>query len=349
MLNIIKKSKRVYRDYIWRRNIKIAQKKVKAVNVDEYLAIFDTAINSENMGDYIIQYYCRNILDEIFQEQGRVRVPTQTLPNNIELDKIAAAKYKIICGTNIMTPHIEEQTNWKMPEDLYGYHNIVTLGVGWGYYCSEISGYSKFVYNTILDKKYLHSVRDNYTYAKFLQMGINNVVNTGCPTLWHLTENHCKTIPTQKASKVVATITDYDRNPVADTQLLNILREQYENVYVWIQGAKDYEYLCDIIDINLVNIVPRELDAFTRLLEEGDIDYVGTRLHAGIHALNKKVRSLIIAIDNRATEMGTDFNLPIVPRNISKEELIELINSERITDIHINNNEISRWKQQFFL
>ena len=34
---------------------------------------------------------------------------------------------------------------------------------------------------------------------------------------------------------------------------------------------------------------------------------------------------------------------------IQYSKAIDMSTSERITDIHINNNEISRWKQQFFL
>ena len=46
------------------------------------------------------------------------------------------------------------------------------------------------------------------------------------------------------------------------------------------------------------------LEAFDNLLEsEIDLDYIGTRLHAGIRAIQKKRRSIIIGVDNRALEM----------------------------------------------
>ena len=45
-----------------------------------------------------------------------------------------------------------------------------------------------------------------------------------------------------------------------------------------------------------------------------EFDYVGTRLHAGILALNYRKRTLIIAVDNRAAEMKTDINLPVIAR-----------------------------------
>ena len=74
---------------------------------------------------------------------------------------------------------------------------------------------------------------------------------------------------------------------------------------------------------------------------------MGTRLHAGIHALNRKVRSLILAVDNRATEMGHDFNLPVVQRNISSEQLKKLIMEDRETKVIIDEKAIDKWKAQF--
>ena len=63
-----------------------------------------------------------------------------------------------------------------------------------------------------------------------------------------------------------------------------------------------------------VIIIPRDLEAYERRLIQGNVDYVGTRLHAGIFALNHKVRSIIVAVDNRAIEIAKDTNLPIVRR-----------------------------------
>ena len=45
-----------------------------------------------------------------------------------------------------------------------------------------------------------------------------------------------------------------------------------------------------------------------------NIDYVGTRLHAGIRALQHKKRTIIIGIDNRAIEKAKDFNLTVIDR-----------------------------------
>ena len=76
-------------------------------------------------------------------------------------------------------------------------------------------------------------------------------------------------------------------------------------------------------------------------------DYVGTRLHAGIFAMQNHVRSLIIVIDNRARDIKDNYNINAIERvNISKK-LEKYINSEFPTVININEKNIKEWKNQF--
>ena len=42
------------------------------------------------------------------------------------------------------------------------------------------------------------------------------------------------------------------------------------------------------------------------ILKRGDIGYVGSRLHADIYAINYKIRSSIIAMDNKVIEIAKD-------------------------------------------
>ena len=347
MKKSVDKIKHLSKDALWIGEIEYARLISIRAKDTKKIAVFDPAINSANMGDHIIKFYCNKIIKELFSDRDIYRLPTQTFPQKEELEKLRNCYMGIVCGTNLMTPHFEEYSNWKMPSNLRDYTNIITLGVGWGYYCSDISMYSTKVYNTILSSKGLHSVRDSYTEKCFREMGIKNVINTGCPTLWNLTEEHCAKIPRKKASKVISTVTDYDRNYEKDKEMLKVLLSQYQQVYIWLQGADDYSYLNEIIDVDLVKIVPSSVDAFTKMLRRGDIDYVGTRLHAGIHAMNERVRTIIISIDNRAEEMGKDFNLPIISRSSSVKDLVDRINEEQKTDVYINENKIQIWKQQF--
>lgn len=178
-------------------------------------------------------------------------------------------------------------------------------------------------------------------------MGIDNVLNTGCPTLWKLTDKQCKKIPQMKSKNVIVTITDYDKDYENDKILFDLVKKNYERVYVWIQGIHDYEYVSELTNLQDVIIIKRSIEDYTNCLKEGNIDYVGTRLHAGIHAMNLGIRSIIISIDNRAEEMAKDFNLPIIRRNQIKKQLEQQINSSFETKIELPLKNIEIWKNQF--
>ena len=117
--------------------------------------------------------------------------------------------------------------------------NTILLGAGWREYEKSVNLYTKYFWKTVLDKRYLHSVRDNYTKARLRKMGIGNVINTGCPTMWNLTPEFCSTVPEKKAKNVITTLTNYRATkPEIDEKMLNILFKHYEHVFVWIQAFR---------------------------------------------------------------------------------------------------------------
>ena len=79
----------------------------------------------------------------------------------------------------------------------------------------------------------------------------------------------------------------------------------------------------------------------------GNIDYVGTRLHAGIHALNHGIRSIIVEVDNRSAEIAKDTNLPVIKRDAITSGLKKMIESEWPTQITIDSAAISKFVGQF--
>lgn len=319
----------------------------KFIKKEKGYLLFDPSLDSKNMGDSIISYYCNLALKDLVDINSVFRVQTHKLPSQTILEEIPYYKTKIVCGTNLITPHFEKYSIWEMPYNLYGYNNIITLGVGWEYYDSNISRTSKFMYRNILSTTGLHSVRDSYTEKMFHKMGIHNVINTGCPSLWNLTEKKCSNIPVQKGKRVITTVTDYSRNQEKDSLMINILLQKYNKVYVWIQGSEDFSYLKSLIDMNKITVIGRSLEEYTKVLDEGNIDYIGTRLHAGIHAINRGIRSIIIAIDNRTIEMGNDVQLPYICRDELGERLLSFIEAEFETKLKIPFENIKKWKKQF--
>lgn len=228
--------------------------------------------------------------------------------------------------------------------------NIITLGVGWGRYeKKDIAAPTKWFYHYVLDKEHLHSVRDNFTKEKLNSIGIYNVINTGCPTMWDLTAEHCAEIPKKKSDDVVVTITDYRQDITADTFLLNTLSKLYNKVYLWLQGDGDFHYakMLKADAIENLTILPARLSVYENLLKNNDVDFVGTRLHAGIKALQNKKRAIIIGVDNRAIEKKKDFNLTVIGRDKIEEELSDKIKSSFVSDIKIKTENIKEWKLQF--
>ena len=89
------------------------------------------------------------------------------------------------------------------------------------------------------------------------------------------------------------------------------------------------------------------MESYDKILNLKDVDYVGTRLHAGIRALSKGHRTIVISIDNRAKNIGKDTGLPVIEREDIEVLLQEKINSEFVTDIRMPINNIKKWKKQF--
>src|SRR5699024_2557195 len=127
------------------------------------------------------------------------------------------------------------------------------------------------------------------------------------------------------------------------------LSSHYEKVYVWIQSISDLGYLKELVDLtqpNNISIIPPSLEAYKQHLDATRVDYVGTRLHAGIFAMQHGVRSLVIGIDNRAREIGRDINLYVIERT-SIEDIHRFINGDTKGDLNVPISKVEEWKKQF--
>src|SRR5690606_13772598 len=115
----------------------------------------------------------------------------------------------------------------------------------------------------------------------------------------------------------------------------------YQRVYVWIQGAKDKPYIESLTTD--VQYIPPKLAAFDSFLSDEPCDYVGTRLHAGIRALQKKRKAIIIGIDNRALEMRNDIELNVLEHeHINAPE--EKIYDETPVKLYLDTDAVEHWK-----
>lgn len=320
------------------------------------ICIFDTSQGTLNMGDYIIKDSCMRELKDIIGNNFVAEFATHTpIAHDYQVifNKTNAVVYckkadlKFLLGTNIITNNLFALSlNWNVnyiTSKLY--QGTVLMGVGMASDKTNINWYTKKVYKRILSKKYIHSTRDEKTKQFLEQMGFK-AINTGCPTMWQLTEKHCKKIPRQKADCVLFTLTDYAKDYKNDKRLIEILKQNYKEIYFWVQGSEDLDYLKSLVDIKNINIINSNIEDLKNILVSKNIDYVGTRLHAGIYAMQHFCRSIIVIVDNRARDMKKNYNLNVIERT-NIDELEQMINSNFKTNILINEKNIKIWKNQF--
>ena len=339
---MINKVKNVWKRMISNIDIRTEMKKKYNCTKNNDIVIIDTAINSNNLGDEIIMYYVEHGLKEMISFDQCYHVASHSYPSEQDIEKMQQAKYVIVCGTNILSPQMELYSGWKFDKKMIHLDNVILVGVGWwGYKLPSM--YSKFVYRNILSKTAIHSTRDEETAAMLQSIGINNVMNTNCLTMWGLDEI-CRFVPNKKCDRVVFTVTAVMHDPESDKLMVRILQEKYKELYFWPQGETDLEYLKNICDTSSITILDRTLKAYTDLLSAENIDYVGSRLHGGIHALHHNRRTIIIAVDNRAAEMSRDTNLPVIKSEEIASQLPKMIDSEWKTEITLNRQTAEQWK-----
>ena len=295
------------------------------------IIIFNTSIGSLNTGDYIINESGRKQLSDILKDDFIVELPThtptihnyQSIHRNKLVQVCNSAEYKFIIGTNILA-----------------YNNLMPWPNS-----KNINHYTEFLYKHILSHSFVHSTRDEKTKNMLESIGLK-AINTGCVTMWGFTSEKCAKIPKEKSTRVVFTLTDYAKNTEKDQELINILRKNYKTVYFWPQGSDDYEYILSL-DYKNIHIISPQLDYYRSLLQSGSIDFVGTRLHAGVFAMQNNVRSIILIVDNRARDIQENYNINAIERDELSVKLDGMINSTFTTDIKINQDKINEWKSQF--
>ncbi|WP_134702548.1 polysaccharide pyruvyl transferase family protein [Ammoniphilus sp. YIM 78166] len=315
--------------------------------------LLDTSVGSLNKGDDIIMKCVKYQLSNITKHAYLLTLPTHVSPfhwyqvarGSDRVKIYSNAKYKFVGGSNLLTMDmLTHFPQWNI--NLFNYGPLkesILVGVGAGK-GSKINAYTKLLYKRVLSHKYIHSVRDERTKGFLEEMGFK-ALNTGCATLWSLTPEFCKEIPTKKSESVIFTLTHHAQDIEKDQLLIDVMNRSYRNIYFWIQDAKDLKYFRALKNTQNIKIVPPSVDEYERILRT-DIDYIGTRLHGGIFAMRHKKRSIIISIDERAQGMSETYNLNTIHRD-DFDNLEQMIHSEIITDVNMNFETVNQWLSQF--
>lgn len=200
------------------------------------IIFFNTAVSSLNVGDTIIMESCSRIIKNIFKEEFFVDIPTHLNLSRRDFGLVKDNKFMFVCGSNLLRGMklASYKNPWKVGILFLIYillnkiNNVVLVGVGWsGYKYEKMTLLEKTFLRKLLKNGHMHSVRDEYTKSILNNIGIENVINTGCITTWNLTEEHCKKITLKKNDNVVITFTDYNRDYEKDGKLLEIIQKNY--------------------------------------------------------------------------------------------------------------------------
>jgi polysaccharide pyruvyl transferase WcaK-like protein len=310
------------------------------------ITLLDTSVATDNLGDEIIMDAVAEVARAVLPDGYFYRVATHERMGATSRGLIRSSDLSIVGGTNILSSSmLSKNALWKLGlKDILSLKSVVLLGVGWHAYMSAPKSNTQFILKKILSGEYIHSVRDSYTADKLANIG-KSVVNTSCITMWRLTPEHCAALPRNKANKVVTTLTFYKKDREADRGLLSLLKEEYEEVAFWPQQSHDLAYF-QSLGISGIEIIQPQLASYNSVLDSEDVDFIGTRLHGGIRAMQKGHRALIMSVDNRATEISRDTNLPVLNRSDLQGARL-WIHGGTATEIRLPLQAIETWKLQF--
>jgi len=302
--------------------------------------LLDPSIASQNIGDQIIRQSVDRALQGVVQIDRAL--PTQTPLTPAQRTAASQAPLAIIGGTNLLSSNMPWYQQWKLgPRSIRALRGkVVLLGVGWWQYQAEPNAYTRWLLDQVLSRQYTHSVRDEYTRVRLSRLGFD-VKNTACPTMWGLDQ---VTAHSGRPSTALVTLTDYKPDPVEDQWLLDMVSTFYDRTVIWPQSRRDVDYARTLQgDFELAGPTLQEYDD---LLVSERVDYVGTRLHGGIRGFEHHSWGMIVAVDNRAVEIGKDTGLPVFRRG-DRAGILQCLEDRISYPVRLPRQQIDEWRHQF--
>ena len=310
---------------------------------------------SVNLGDLIIFQAVKDILTDLLPGISVLRASSH-VPPDVDLHaETQRADLVLVGGTNLLSSHVLEYDQWKLASVAGHYEHppalrAVLLGVGWWQYQDAPDTTTRRYYRQLLHESLPHAVRDSYTVKKLEICGVDNVLNTSCPTLWAL---HGKeTRRTGNNRRCLFCLTDYMPAPEDDDRLIPLLAECYpDGLLFFPQGDHDEAYAATLPafreNSSRIRCLPHAVEALyaaTLPEDRGGLDYVGTRLHAGAWCLRQGMPSCILAVDNRSREIAKDTNLPVIDRGNVKALSVWINGGPPDTPVTLPLKAIAAWK-----
>lgn len=320
------------------------------------IALIDPSIASFNLGDKIVSHYAKKIISKMFPDCFFIDVPAY-MEHDSRLAEIASKSHLIFfLGTAPITDKITMR--WPL---IFGQYmkKVILFGVGYNNYnLDKMSPNTVAIYESNLSGNYIHSVRDSFSQRQITKQIPIRTLNTCCPTLW---ECDFHSIYGDKLKDcVLFTVNSSRGRKDIDKKILSSLDLVYKKIFFYPQTPNDKQYMSELgmeilaetgNDIDVCQI-QSEFEFLSKFMMEmsGCCDYVGARLHGGVHAMHNKMRTFIIGVDNRAFEIYLDTGLPVYGYDILEkghEFLIENILKKYEKKITLPRSAILEWKSQF--
>ena len=183
--------------------------------------VLDTSVASTNVGDQIIMEAVRAGLREPLEGALVTTVASHDRMGPKGRGLIKKADLVVAGGSNLISSHMWIRAVWKLGlRDAFIDMNTVLMGVGWYQHQRKPDPYTAWLLKRVLHPTALHSVRDSHAQAMLASIGITNVINTGCPTLWKLSGRGAAVFPRERAREVVTTLNSYIPDREADRRLI---------------------------------------------------------------------------------------------------------------------------------
>jgi len=304
------------------------------------VCLLDTSLASLNLGDQIIVDSCMPFISKNCEIVSVL--PTHRLPNSEEYRaaNTLGPDVMLFLGTNVLSGNAFRLKQWPVNRRLRNFiaGRTVMMGVGWwSDQSSEFTSQTLKFYREIAMRGVPWSVRDLATLHKMESIGVEAVF-TGCPTTWNLS-NFSTPVA---GAKIVSTLTSYRRNRKVDREWVKSLMSQCE-VFWWPQSVADTSYMVSI-GVPRERILSVDVRVLRHVLLNWAEGYLGTRLHAGILALQLGVPTAVIQVDNRTRELGQDQSIPTVLRD--SEEIAKLLGNPKSGSIFVPETQINSWLEQ---
>jgi len=310
-----------------------------------HVHLLDTAVATDNIGDEIIVNSAKKFLSTNFADAYVTNSSSHDGLGKFGRQLAAEADIIFLLGTNALSATYKSKGLLPLQrKDLCAIEGkVVLFGVGASDHFSKISPRQAKLLSKILSRDYVHSVRDETALDILKKLGFMGL-NTGCPTMWSFDEKLCFK-PGIKPT-LCFSLTHYRKSPL-DVTFIEKIGQLYDNLVFWPQQIKDIDYLECISPNERITILPPNLEAYEEFLKNADCDVAGSRLHGGIHALKFGRKSIIVAVDNRAHDIGLETDLPVIEREYVQQKLEIALSGETIIDLSEQKKLGSKWLKQF--